>query len=43
VRTSAEILGEMNAGLTVEGAPFLDNRAASVPERWYAIYTCANH
>jgi transcription termination/antitermination protein NusG len=45
VGTSAEILAQVNAGLTVEGAAFLDNAevAAATQARWYAVYTCANH
>jgi len=45
VGTSAEILAQMNAGLTVEGAPFLNNAevAAAAQAQWYAVYTCANH
>jgi transcription antitermination factor NusG len=45
VGTSAEILARVNAGLAVEGAPFLGKAevAAAAQVRWYAAYTRANH
>ncbi len=45
VASNFEIVGQVNAGLTVGDAALLNNgEAASVVQaRWYAVYTCANH
>lgn len=43
--TSAAILAQVNAVLAIEGAPLLDSGGVTetTRERWYAVYTCANH
>ena len=45
VASDFEILAQVNAGLTVGGAAFLNNAeaASAAQARWYAVYTCANH